>query len=139
MDACQSVKLAGTDSLSQTALAESNDTDESSDVSLAQHFSHVSPLSAVASILFPVSSPDTPASVSHSASDHSTGNVISKYLVAPSSSTPACRKTPLPHARLLTSATALQILEEKGRKKTRRSTIKIKRTKKKGDEEKAGR
>jgi hypothetical protein len=133
--------VAGNDSLRQTALAETNDADGSSDVSLAQHFSYVSPLSAVASnILSPLSSPDSPASVSRSASDHSTGNVISKYLVGPSSSTPASRKTPLPRARLLTSAAALQILEEKEPKKPRRSTIK--RTKEKGerrDEEKAGR
>ena len=79
--------------------------------------------------LFPVSSPDTPASVGHSASNHSAGNVISKYLVAPSSSTPACRKPPLPRARLLTSATTLQILEKKERKKQEEAQLKLKEQK----------
>ena len=57
---------------------------------------------------------------------------ISKYLVPPTTSTPSGPKTGLPRARLLTSAAALQILEEKGQKKEQEE---LKQEKKKEREE----
>ena len=105
--------VADAENSTHTVPLEPTNVVESSDESLAQHFSHVSPLSAVASnILSTLSSPD--AYILHcSPNDQSSGSVISKYLVTASVSTPAIRKTPLPCARLLTSSAALQILKEK--------------------------
>lgn len=90
-------------------------------MSLTQHFSGVTPIRAVANnIHTPVSNSNTP--VLCSPNDTHPDNTISKYLVPPPLSKPTNQT--LPRARLLTSATALEILNEKERKKTRSGRIK---------------
>ena len=97
----------------------------SSDISLTQAFSDVSPLSAVASnIRSPLSSPNSLVPVFRSPNDTPPNSTIAKYLVAPSLSTPISRKTQLPRARLLTSTAALEILNEKERKKQQEADLK---------------
>ena len=99
----------------------------SSDISLTQVFSNVSPLSAVASnIRSPLSSPNSLVPVFRSPNDTPPNSTIAKYLVgvAPSLSTPISRKTQLPRARLLTSTAALEILNEKERKKQQEADLK---------------
>ena len=92
--------------------AEEPDTIVVSDTSLAQHFSGVAPLTAVSVDTHtlgtsppPTLAPSTPSST------------IAKYLTTPQVATPSGRKGEPPRARLLTSAAAIEMLNEKERKK----------------------
>ena len=84
------------------------------ELTLADHFSSVSPAVATEVVCFTQPSPAITPNSSEESQDDSP---ISKYLTLPPGATPSIPKT-LPQARLLTSADAMAQLEEKERKKT---------------------
>ena len=100
-------------------------------LSLSEYFSGVTPLTPVAadhsktccsSSLKP---PEiTPTSLS---SGKSNDTPLRKHLVVPSASTPSVPTKAKPHARLLTSAAALELLEEKEQKKKKELELKEQR------------
>ena len=90
--------------------------------SLVQHFSHVTPLTPVAT---KDQSKASSSGKSHLSPQSCRGSkAVSKYLVPPATSTPSGHKTGLPRACLLTSAAALQLLEEKEQKQKEQEQLK---------------
>ena len=104
---------------------------------ISEHFSEVTPLTSVAvDLSTPCSSSSlkpsksTPGSLSSGGSDD---NSLTKHLVIPSAATPSAPTKVQPRARLLTSAVALEMLEEKEQKK--KKELELKEQKKRGREE----
>ena len=110
-------------------------TSSGQELSLSDQFAAVSPLTPVAVNVTIVSSastsanatsskPDTPTLLGSGSSGRKKDDSLSKQLVIPSAETPVGPKKAPPRARLLTSAAALEIIEEKEQKKKRELELK---------------
>ena len=98
----------------------------SSDISLAQHFTDVTPFTEVSIDTSPT---NTHTPVLHSTQATPSSSSLSKYLALPQLSTPSGRRREPPHARLLTSAAALELLNEKQQKKQEEAELKERKRK----------
>ena len=106
-------------------------------LSLSDHFTGVSLLTPVAANISTTSislsatsskpAGNTPTLVSSGSSGKDKDDSLSKQLVVPSAATPVGPKRAPPHASLLTSTAALEILEEKEQKKKRELKLKQQR------------
>ena len=92
-------------------------TSMSADISLAQHFIDVTPLTEVS---VDTSHMNTHTPVLHSTQATLSSSSLSKYLVLSHVPTPSGRRGEPPRARLLTSAAALELQQKKARSRAER-------------------